>query len=281
MPAKSRVRVRKPKLEFSNDFDRAWADGDIILSHCFQSVGILVPAFEKAAAHSLSDALPHILEPRLKAETQGYIGQEIQHANYHIKYLEILRDNQYDLRRMLAFLDTCGFAWLRRRLPAKLFLVVVAGFEHITLKTARNVFDQGVLLRSNNSMARLCRWHLAEEVEHRRVAFDVIQYFQIGTLSRCVGVMIATVFLLLQFYYCALAFMRQDHLLSKPSAWISLIRHSLTYFPTLWEMVIDFISPNYDPDQYTSEEFIADSICVLAEVVEDLREQAGSCDSSA
>jgi predicted metal-dependent hydrolase len=65
---------------------------------------------------------------------------------------------------------------LRRFLPAKQTLAETAAAEHMTAIMAHGFFDRRELLDlADPRMRAMYAWHAMEEVEHKAVAFDVMQ----------------------------------------------------------------------------------------------------------
>src|SRR5690606_38483751 len=84
---------------------------------------------------------------------------------------------------------------LEARMPAKLRLAITAAAEHFTAILAEGAFENGVLDNVHPLMQQLLAWHAAEEIEHKAVAFDVLQQIDSSYALRIAGLAFATVLL--------------------------------------------------------------------------------------
>ena len=92
------------------------------------------------------------------------------------------------------------FAWLWKRRSREFSVAFAAAFETVAFTASRWVDSRADrLFRGAEAVpASLFLWHLAEEAEHKRVAFDV--YRAIGGRRRTyVGAMVASVAVLALF----------------------------------------------------------------------------------
>lgn len=74
----------------ARDMDFHWDDvplhyipGQLVATHVYNCMHLLLPEGEKAMSKALADVLPLIDDPRLHEEVVGFIGQEATHADSH------------------------------------------------------------------------------------------------------------------------------------------------------------------------------------------------------
>jgi len=207
------IPVRKPGLVFDESIPRFWFNGNIAATHGFNGLNLLFPEGERFFVKSVYDHLDRITDPVLREQARAFAGQEGQHANQHEKYFEVLRAHGYEietfLRRFTQFVRLSN-----RWLPASLRLSITAGAEHYTAIFGSNALEEfdEVFADLHPTMRKLIIWHATEEVEHRSVAYDVLQATHPSYLLRIAGFIIATLALFGWSGYATRMFVRQDHI---------------------------------------------------------------------
>jgi len=205
------IPVRKPGLTFDASIPRYWFNGNIASTHGFNGLNLLFPEGERFFVKSVYDQLDKIVDPVLREQVRAFAGQEGQHANQHEKYFDVLRAHGYEIETFLR-----RFHWFirfsSRWLPAPLRLSATAGAEHYTAIFGSNALEEydEVFANLHPTMRKLIVWHATEEVEHRSVAYDVLQATYPSYVLRIVGFLIATVTLFGWSAYATRMFVRQD-----------------------------------------------------------------------
>jgi predicted metal-dependent hydrolase len=172
------VQVRRPEFDFS-DVDAIWAD-DVEACIRRNAQGI-VPAYIEPFLIQVMRRAAAELDPerdeQLLKDIDVFNRQEAQHFKWHramnkrvsAEYpgmLEHERAYEADYERMLA------------EDPLDTLLAYCEGFEAMGLAAATGVLDgamESELGRAHPAPVLLWRWHLAEEYEHRTVAYDVLR----------------------------------------------------------------------------------------------------------
>ncbi|MEU9483131.1 metal-dependent hydrolase [Streptomyces decoyicus] len=165
-----------------------WIPDEPTATHVINVLHLLLPAGERWFVKVFKEALPLIRDERLLKDVKGFMGQEATHSVQHSYVLDHLAHQGLDTRpytRHIDFLFTCLLGekppfglpvpdqeWLRFRLS------VIAAIEQFTAVLGDWVLDADGLDRAGPDpvMLDLLRWHGAEEVEHRAVAFDMYQH---------------------------------------------------------------------------------------------------------
>ncbi|RFU85472.1 metal-dependent hydrolase [Streptomyces triticagri] len=171
-----------------------WIPGDPFSTHTINVLHLLLPAGERWFVHVYKQILPYIKDDDLRADVIGFIGQEAMHAQAHDEVLPHLREQGLDPTPYTAQVD-----WLfekllgDRTLPPgrarKWWLMervaTIAAIEHYTAFLGNWVLNADELDRrqADPTMLDLLRWHGAEEVEHRSVAFELFMHVD-GSYAR-------------------------------------------------------------------------------------------------
>jgi uncharacterized protein len=162
-----------------------WIPGEPVASHVINVLHLLLPEGERWFAATFQRALPLITDSALREDVIGFIGQEAIHAEAHQGVLDHFRDHGLDpapyvsqmewlFRRILG--ERPGLTAVQRREQLIEHVAVVAAVEHFTAFLGDWVLSAGALdaAGAHPVMLDLLRWHGAEEVEHRNVAFDLL-----------------------------------------------------------------------------------------------------------
>jgi predicted metal-dependent hydrolase len=179
-----------------------WIPGEPLATHTVNVLHLLLPEGERWFVRVFTEALPLITDERLKEDVLGFIGQEAVHAESHQGVLDHFLANGLDPRPY-----TRQIEWMFRKLlgdrpeltgnAARQYLIervcAVAAIEHYTAFLGQWILDAHSLdaAGADPTMLDLLRWHGAEEVEHRNVAFDLYQHLDGGYLRRVWNLVVA------------------------------------------------------------------------------------------
>ncbi|GLX48372.1 metal-dependent hydrolase [Streptomyces hygroscopicus subsp. hygroscopicus] len=191
-----RVALKARNVSFSwEDTPLHWVPGDPFTTHTINVLHLLLPAGERWFVHVYKQALPLVEDDRLREDVLGFIGQEAVHSRSHDEVLPHLRAQGLDPTPYTAQVDWFfekllgdrtlppGRArrwWLLER------VALIAAIEHYTAFLGDWVLGATELDRrgADPTMLDLLRWHGAEEVEHRSVAFDLFTHLDGGYRRR-------------------------------------------------------------------------------------------------
>ena len=194
------IRPRRTRFDLSGT-PREWIPGDLQTTHAMDSLHVALPPGERWFCDVFRDALPHITDPRLREEVRGFIGQEATHARAHDLGLEHLARHGIDLRAEVAWVDRARVRIRDRgaRLPEPVRrrllhaeLAAIAAIEHYTAVLGAWIVE-AELPDADPQMLDLLRWHGAEEMEHRAVAFDLYQHLDGSYVRRAIAGVLASV----------------------------------------------------------------------------------------
>lgn len=187
------IPLRKPNLQFDASIPRHWMNGNVFATHFFNGLNLVFPDGERFFVKSVHDHLDQITDPVLRRQAKQFGAQEGQHANQHEKYFDYLRAQGYEIDRFLGRFHSF-FRFSNRWLPARLRLAMTAGAEHYTAVLGGGAIeDFSLLADAHPIMRQLIVWHATEEIEHKAVAYDVLQATHPSYVLRITGFLIATV----------------------------------------------------------------------------------------
>lgn len=187
-----KITPRAVNFDFSNSKIH-WLTGDAFSSHTFNGINLLLPEGEFWFCRVYNKALPLIKDEKLKEDVQAFIRQEAIHARAHIKGQNYLTEHHYDIEEGLALSKKLfgtllsdkplGVMNLKSKMLDEYWLIlrvgIIAAIEHFTGVIGQWALDNEENWKNNKAnpeMSDLFLWHLAEEVEHRNVAFDLFHH---------------------------------------------------------------------------------------------------------
>ncbi|MGO4255165.1 metal-dependent hydrolase [Marmoricola sp. RAF53] len=192
VPDKVALNAREVRFDWTG-LTPAFIPREPFASHLLNVLHILLPEGERWFVKIFGEALPLIQDDELREDVIGFIGQEGMHAHAHQQVQDYftaqgidtrgyVRDIEYMFQRMLGDRKLTGKKheeWLIER------LALVAAIEHVTAFLGNWVLNAKGLdkVDADPRMIDLLRWHGAEEVEHRAVAYDVYVHVD-GRYSR-------------------------------------------------------------------------------------------------
>jgi predicted metal-dependent hydrolase len=162
---------------------------------------MLFPAGERFFVRSVRHYLDQV-SPELRDSALGFFGQEGRHAQAHERVNHLLVDQGYKIAPFLRLFEKLAFGFVEPTAPPALRLAVTAACEHFTAIMADNFLRRDLMpQKMAPMMAALLTWHAAEEIEHKAVAFDVLQSIDASYRLRVAGMLIAAT-LLAMFWWC-------------------------------------------------------------------------------
>jgi predicted metal-dependent hydrolase len=187
--------TRSPGLDLDAVLPRYWFADNAWATHLVNGLNLLFPAGERFFVRSVNYYLPRIEDPVLRAQVKGFFGQEGSHAREHERFFRVLEAQGYDIDRFLRFYQRLAYGVIERACSPALRLSVTAACEHFTAVLAEQALRVRLLDRADPALRDLLLWHAAEEIEHRAVAFDVLQQVHPSYFLRVRGLAFALILL--------------------------------------------------------------------------------------
>jgi uncharacterized protein len=168
--------VRRLLVDMEAPIEPHWCAGDAFRTALFDALSMSFPVGEQFFIDAVRDglqALPAGQQERLRAEVQGFVGQEATHRRLHALYNGHLErrglKNHWEPRARARLQQLKG---VDVRHP----LAITAANEHFTAILADWMLHNADLLGDRDPrLATLWLWHSAEECEHKCTAFDLYQ----------------------------------------------------------------------------------------------------------
>jgi len=249
------VRDRKHSL---TAMPRHWHGGRCSVSRFFDNLSVFFPEGERFFMRSLR---MHRLEvsPERRDAIRVFCAQEGLHGREHRRYNEALREHGYPVEELEARVKRI-LAVVQKTAPPRWQLAVTCALEHFTALMGHVILENPKLLEgADPEMARLWRWHAAEEAEHKAVAFDVYLEAGGGYAERSVVMLAATLIFWALVVEHQARFMARDGDALDPAAWGALL--AFLFQPgglgKVWRLWAKWFRPGFHPDDIDSDALLA------------------------
>ena len=169
-PAELSITPRDRRFGRGSATPRLWHGGRVEATAIYNALSATFPvgeAFFVESVRKFRDGAP----PRLAGEINAFTTQEAIHSREHDAFNKRASDAGYDLSALEAQVEK-RLAVTRDK-PPIVSLAATMALEHFTAILAHQLLaDQSHLAGADAQSAALWRWHAAEEIEHKGVAFD-------------------------------------------------------------------------------------------------------------
>jgi uncharacterized protein len=210
-PAAVHPIVPREKLAFQLDGDipKYWAGGDAHQSRFWDALSIIFPPGEKYFMSCVRAFKDQITDPQMLQDIKDFNRQEAQHTLVHRQDNDRLRRQGIDVDALTKQIDDLLNKHYMSTYSAGYNLAMTSALEHFTSIIAHTLFDKRDVMKDADHRVRaMYAWHAIEEVEHKGVAFDVMEeYAKVGYFKRVAALVHAS------FMFPRVIFMVQRQLL--------------------------------------------------------------------
>ena len=168
-PADLTITVRDERFNRSTSPRRWWA-GEPFGTAWHNALSATFPRGEAFFIEAVK-AHREGADPKLEAEIRAFIKQEINHTREHIAFNRLAEDAGYDIKAIDA--RVAEMLALTKDRPAIANLAVTMALEHYTaMMAAEFLANPKHFAEADPEVRDMWRWHAAEEIEHKGVAYD-------------------------------------------------------------------------------------------------------------
>lgn len=252
------VSIQPRQFEFRG-LDRVpqyWFADNPIITHVENAFSILIPPGERFFIRSVRHYEDRVSDPEVKDLIRAFIQQEGLHTRAHNELNLSFARFGVDVEREIAYADRY-IARLERRLPMKVQLGVTAFLEHLTATGAHMLFMEPKIANlMHPEMLRFWRWHAAEELEHKAVAFDLFRAVGGGYLLRVFSAIAAILLLAGPFNKIARRMIKDDPTRITPEMRQRVRAINRTVMGPQLRMIGQYFKPGFHPWQGNDEEYL-------------------------
>lgn len=191
------IPVRSIQFRYDADFDVQWHDRLPQLACAANGVSLMMPHAEPYVAKAVRKAVPD-LDGQLRDDAVAYVAQELQHHKQHRIFNDIVIAQCPGLERVER-VTRWIFGQLEQRASHRFALAFAASFETLAYTGARWTERQlhHLFAGADPVASSLFLWHLAEEVEHKSVAYDVYQTLHARRRTYLAAMIVSTLLLVI------------------------------------------------------------------------------------
>ncbi len=253
-----KIPVRRMSFDFS-DVPKRWFYDSALVTHIANSLHLIFPAGERFFVRSVRHYLKQLDDPALRARVRGFVGQEASHGNEHEQFFETLEAQGYEIRPWLERYQRIAFELLEPRVPPVIRLSTTTALEHFTAIMAEQALDTEFFDHAHPAVRDLIRWHAAEEIEHKSVAFDVLQSVDDRYAVRMAGLAMG-VALLMGFWRSGTAMFlaQEDMTKAEIAAERKAARARGQNKNFIFGAIAAYLRPSFHPDQIDNDHLARD-----------------------
>lgn len=212
--------------------------------------------------HSVRNYRSHVKHrPELSARVKGFIGQEAMHGREHRALNDRLAETGMPVELVDGLILRAGE--LLKRLPKPLQLATTAASEHFTAVLAEAILtDERTreLLFPEHDLRLLIEWHALEELEHKDVAFDLLDEVTDGNeVIRAAGLLLAATYFGVPIVSAIVASLIADrrHLTrSARRQWLRNYRVQRMLRPKMLVDILGYLRPGFHPGDMDTEDLV-------------------------
>jgi len=176
------IEPRARSFDLGDEPAGRWHRNNPYISHFWNGLSLMFPEGERFFVRSVARLRKQVRDPQLRRDIAAFLAQEGMHSRAHVQYNRTLRRQRYPTR--LLELVTRVALRSTQVTSARWQLAVTCGFEHFTATLADAILGNPEFLDgAAPAFADLWRWHCAEEIEHKSVAFDVYAELAPGAIG--------------------------------------------------------------------------------------------------
>ena len=170
----------KPVVRRNLDFKlaqapRFWFGNHPFRTRLLDALSLTFPDGERYFIASVRLFRDQIQDPELKQRVTDFIAQEAQHGIAHDQMNQLMKQQGMPIDGFIKTLNKM-FAFELKYRSAEYNIAMTAAAEHLTALMADTFYRHKATLADAHPHVRaLFAWHAIEEMEHRDVAFDVMQ----------------------------------------------------------------------------------------------------------
>lgn len=254
----SAISPRKVTFTYPDDLEPVWSPNMPEFSIAANSISLLMPHVEPYVIKAVKSAGDQ-LEPELASAADAFCAQEAQHHRQHQNFNRILAQHYPGVGRLERWMKLT-YDWLWRTRSQGFSLAFAAGAETVAYTLARWTESRmgRLFYNAEPTMATLFLWHLAEEVEHKSVAYDVytevdgrrwllaVAMFWAAFITGVFGIM------------GSLYMLKVERKLFRPGTYLRMIPWTVSFiFDLLPAMAVGSLLKNHHPSDLTDPQWFS------------------------
>lgn len=250
--AKHLITPRPIRFKFQGPVERYWYQNNMAGTMFLNILAGFIPHGEKFFIKSVKAFKSQIQDPKLISATNDFIKQESFHSREHLHFYNRYVKPFYPgiLKYPIELIIPTLVAQI---LGPKFRLSITAAGEHFTAVIAHVFLSHPELFDNvDEDIKAMWQWHCIEEIEHKSVAFDVLQELKIGYFWRMSGFLGLNFLYLLGFLRPIFYIMFKDRAFFSPTFYKQYWRFYFSQskiIPRFFGLFYAYIRPGFHPWQ--------------------------------
>ena len=197
----TQAALRQPDIEprenlqfgLDEDIPKYWFRNDPFKTRFMDGLQIGFPDGERYFISSVRAFRDRITDPKQQQDVKDFTRQEGQHGIAHTLYNQRLEKQGMPIPQMLVQHKE-RMKQFEKRFSPEFNVALTAAFEHYTALMADAFFGRAEVMEgTDHRIKSLFAWHAIEEMEHRSVAFNVMQKVaRVGYFKRALAMIYGT-----------------------------------------------------------------------------------------
>lgn len=250
------LKVRKQEFAYPDDLEVCWNPQLKEFACVANSISLLMPYLEPYVVKSVARAhkqakQENLLSAEEDTEITSYLGQETQHHIQHRKFNDHLRARYSKLSILEGLADRLAKRLLRSA-SMEYNLSQSAASEAFAFSVARWTaqYRTEIFAGADPLVADLFKWHMAEEVEHKHVVFNLWSALTPSFWRYRVAAVFCVLVMAFFVITGATTMMAYEKRIFSPLAWFRLIKWGITFaFELLPNLLVSSLK-DFHPDQF-------------------------------
>lgn len=252
------IQVRHMNFQFDEKVPDYWYDNSPLLTLFLTALSATFPEGEKQFINSVRYFQDQIDDPQLQKQIRAFIGQEAHHSKEHDALNGLMKNKGFAVARVEKRMVKAA-KFMRKRFSKERQLAHTVCAEHLTAIIAdfflRKSPDE--LEKLAPEVRKLWAWHVAEEIEHKAVAFDVYRQTVDDDFLRRSHMLLLTFLFVLETTASTLQLMKHSNNLNDPKMWVQGFRYFLAPRGMIWRLLpdyLDFFRKDFHPWQHNNSD---------------------------
>lgn len=171
--AVQKLKARKFKISRPVNMQRHWMNGDPVATAFYNNLSVSFPHAEIFMIESLKSWREHISD-KLRNDVDAFMEQELNHSREHVAFNRGMDGAGFDVSLIEKKINTLVKKLNDRDDMFKLQMTVC--MEHLTAIISSELLTNPHHLEgAEEELKKMWLWHATEEIEHKAVAFNVMQ----------------------------------------------------------------------------------------------------------
>lgn len=265
------LKVRKPDLSFKNwsENQRYYFGNNVVATHIMNSLHVIVPVGERFFIRSVRAFAPQTVNEDLKARLKIFFGQENIHDKEHVKFWQVLREQGLEVDLFDSIYQKTAFQILEPAIEKlfgkKIMLATTVALEHYTASLASEALraQSQTMKLMPGAMKELMTWHAIEELEHKAIAFDLLEETDSNYALRVSGFLLGSIMLNIYTFTGFFIFLWSDKQITFARLLKDLYEFPKMILPMTQHILPEllmYFQPGFHPDDIQNENLIAENL---------------------